>query len=124
MSVALSPELLDAQAVGRLEATRQLLVGGAMVCHAAPRPSAGAPPSYPAVVRIPFAPGVGVIDGSALAITAPIEGQSLQAGVIAWCRIETATGGWLADMDAADVALDVTTVLPGAFVRLLSGAFR
>ena len=60
----------------------------------------------------------------ALILTTPIEGQCLQAGVIAWCRIETAGGTWLCDFDAADLDLDVTAVMPGAFVRLMSGVFR
>ena len=124
MSVAFSAALLDAQTAGRLEATRQLLAGGAVVCHAAPRPPAGEPNPYPAITRIPFAVGVGAVADGALTLTTPIEGQCLQAGVIAWCRIETAGGAWLCDFDAADLDLDVTAVMPGAFVRLMSGVFR
>lgn len=124
MSVALSPELLDTQASGRFEATRQLLIGGALVCHAAPRPDPGAPAPYPAIVRIPFSVGVGTVTPAGLALDAPIEGQCLSAGNIAWGRVETAGGRWVADFDAADLALDRTAILPGAFVRLLEGTFR
>lgn len=124
MSVALSPELLAVQAAGRFEATRQLLIGGALVCHAAPRPDPGNPAPYPAIVRIPFSAGVGTVTPAGLALDAPIEGQCLSAGNIAWCRVETAAGRWVADFNAADLALDVTSVLPGAFVRLLEGTFR
>lgn len=124
MTVAFSPSLLTAQLAGRLEATRQLLSGGAVVCHAAPRPADGDPNPYPAITRIPFAVGVGTVADGALTLTTPIEGQCLQAGVIAWCRIETADGAWLCDFDATDLDLDVTAVMPGAFVRLMSGVFR
>jgi len=124
VSVVFSTALLDAQTAGRLEATRQLLAGGAVVCHAAPRPASGEPNPYPAIPRIPFALGGGTVADGMLTLTAPIEGQCLPAGVIAWCRIETAAGVWLCDFDAADLDLDVTAVLPGAFVRLMSGVFR
>ena len=124
MSVALSPELLDVQASGRFEATRQLLIGGALVCHAAPRPGPGDPAPYPAIVRIPFSAGVGTVTPAGLALDAPIEGQCLSAGNIAWGRVETAAGQWVADFDAADLALDQTAILPGAFVRLLEGVWR
>ena len=59
-----------------------------------------------------------------LVLTVPVEGQCLQAGDDSWGRIETAAGEWVADFDTADLALDVTSVLPGAFVRLLEGTFR
>lgn len=124
MSVALSPELLAVQASGRFEATRQLLIGGALVCHAAPRPGPGDPAPYPAIVRIPFSVGVGTVTPAGLALDAPIEGQCLSAGNIAWGRVETAAGQWVADFDAADLALDQTAILPGAFVRLLEGVWR
>lgn len=124
MTVAFSPSLLTAQLAARLEATRQLLSGGAVVCYAAPRPADGEPNAYPAITRIPFAVGVGIVSDGALTLTTPIEGQCMQAGVIAWCRIETAGGTWLCDFDATDLDLDVTAVMPGAFVRLMSGVFR
>ena len=124
MTIDLSPELLAVQAAGRFEATRQLLIGGALVCHAAPRPDPGAPASYPAIVRIPFSAGVGTVTPAGLALDAPIEGQCLSAGNIAWGRVETAAGQWVADFDAADLALDQTAILPGAFVRLLEGVWR
>lgn len=124
MSVTLSAALLDAQAVGRFEATRQMLIGGALVCHAGPRPEPGEPAPYPAVARIPFAAEVGAVSAAGLVLTVPIEGQCLQAGHISWGRIETAGGVWVADFDEADLALDVTSVLPGAFVRLLEGVWR
>lgn len=124
MSVALSAALVAAQAVGRYEATRQLLIGGALVCHAGPRPEPGGPALYPAVARIPFVAAVGTVSTAGLVLTVPVEGQCLQAGDITWGRIETAAGEWVADFDTADLALDVTSVLPGAFVRLLEGTFR
>lgn len=124
MTIALSPVLLEAQAIGRFEATRRLLTGGALVCHAGARPAPGAPAMYPAVVRIPFAPGVGAVTPAGLTLDTPIEGQCLSAGNIAWGRIETADGTWIADFDAGDLDLDVTAVLPGAFVRLMGGVFR
>lgn len=124
MSVALSAALLAAQAVGRYEATRQLLIGGALVCHAGPRPEPGGLAAYAAVARIPFAAEVGAVSAAGLVLTAPVEGQCLQAGDITWGRIETADGEWVADFDAADLALDRTAILPGAFVRLLEGVWR
>lgn len=124
MSVALSPVLIDVQEIARFEATRQLLIGGALVCHGGPRPEPGELAAYPAVVRIPFAAEVGTVTAAGLALTAPVEGQCMQAGNITWGRIETAAGEWVADFDRDDLALDVTSVLPGAFVRLLEGTFR
>lgn len=124
MSVALSAALLDAQARARFEATRVLLAGGALVCHAGPRPAPGGPAPYPEIARIPFAPDVGAVTAAGLALIVPIEGQCRSGGHITWGRVETAGAEWLADFDAADLALDVTTVLPGAFVRLLEGVWR
>lgn len=124
MTVSLSAALVAAQTLGRYEATRQLLIGGALVCHAGTRPEPGEPAAYPAVARIPFAAEVGAVSLAGLALTVPVEGQCLQAGNITWGRIETAAGEWVADFDAADLALDVTSVLPGAFVRLIEGSFR
>lgn len=124
MSVSLSPELLAVQTLARYEATRLHLAGGALVCHGGTRPAEGSPAPYPPVVRIPFAADVGTVTPAGLVVTTPIEGQCLTAGLITWGRVETAAGAWVADFDAADLALDVTAVLPGAFVRLLSGAWR
>ena len=75
-------------------------------------------------MRIPFSVGVGTVTPAGLTLDAPIEGQCLSAGNIAWGRVETATGQWVADFDAADLALDRTAILPGAFVRLLEGVWR
>lgn len=123
MSVDVSPDLLDALQVARLEALAQRLAGGAVVCYPAPRPSAGAAAAGLAIARIPFAQGVGAIAEGALVITAPIEGQVEQSGDIAWARIESAGGVWQFDFDAADLQLDRTAVLAGAFVRLLEARF-
>lgn len=123
MSVEISPDLLAAQHVARLQALAQLLAGGAVVCYPAPRPQAGGAASWPALARIPFAQGVGTIADGALSIIAPIEGQVIQSGEIAWARVETAGGVWLFDCNASDLQLDRTVVLAGAFVRLLEAHF-
>lgn len=124
MSVAASPDLLTALNVARLDALAQRLAGGAVVCYPAPRPPDGGAAAWPPIARIPFAQGVGEIGGGALVITAPIEGQVAQSGAIAWARIETSAGVWLFDCDAADLQLDRTAVLAGAFVRLLEARFE
>jgi hypothetical protein len=124
VSVSLSPTLLAVQAAARMEATRQLLAGGFVACMPAPRPADGDEALYPALARIQFSARVGLILDDALQIDAPIEGQCMQAGLIAWARIETADGAWVLDCDAADLNLDITQIYPGAFVKLLSGVFR
>lgn len=121
--IVISAELLaDLDAV-RLQALAQRLEGGAVVCYPAPRPEAGGSAAWPAIARIPFASGVGVLAGGALEIAAPIEGQVMQSGNIAWARIETGAGAWVGDCDAADLELDRTAVLAGAFVTLSSARF-
>lgn len=124
MTAALSPALLATQAAARMEATRQLLEGGFVVCHAAPRVAPGDMPAAAGLARIPLSARAGLILDDALQLDVPIEGQCLQAGVIAWARIETAGGDWVLDCDAADLDLDAVQIYPGAFVKLLSGTFR
>lgn len=124
MSVSLSPTLLAVQAAARMEATRQLLAGGFVACMPAPRPPDGGEALYPALARIPLSARAGLILDDALQLDAPIEGQCVHAGVIAWARIETAGGAWLLDCDAADLDLDASQIYPGAFVKLLSAVFR
>ena len=121
--IAVSAELLAILDVARLLALAQQLEGGGVVCYPAPRPEAGGLPAWPPIARIPFAAGVGAITDGALVITAPIEGQVTQSGDIAWARVESGAGAWVADCDAADLQLDRTTVLAGAFVRLLEARF-
>lgn len=123
MSVDVSPDLIDGLHVDSLEALARRLAGGAVVCYPAPRPPAGGVAAGPAIARIPFAQGVGTVAEGALVVTAPIEGQVEQSGDIAWARVENAAGVWQFDMDAADLNLDRTTVLAGAFVRLLEARF-
>ena len=122
--IEISQAFLDTLATARAEAAAALLAGGAVVCYPAPRPAAGGAPQGPALARIPFEPGVGTPSPAGLAITAPIAGQCVASGDIAWARIETSAGAWLVDLDAADLHLDRTAVQAGAFVRLLSGVVR
>ena len=122
--IEVSQDLLDTLAIARYEAVAARLAGGAVVGYPAPRPPAGAPPSGPAIARIPFAPGVGTAGLLGLTLTAPIEGQCAASGDIAWLRIESGFGVWLMDCDAADMHLDRTAVRAGAFVRLMSGVVR
>lgn len=121
--IVVSADLLAALDVARLQALAQRLEGGAVVCYPAPRPEAGGSPAWPPIARIPFSSGVGTIAGGALEITAPIEGQVMQSGNIAWARVESGAGAWVADCAAADLALDRTAVLAGAFVSLLEARF-
>lgn len=123
MTIEMSPTLLEAQQIARYQAIADVLAGGALVCYPAPRPAPGGAPAWPAIVRVPFAPGVGSVGAGGLDITAPVEGQVTQSGVIAWGRFETAAGAWLLDCDVVDLQLDATTVLSGAFVRLLEARF-
>lgn len=124
MSVDVSPDLLDELQVDRLEALARRLAGGAVACYPAPRPAAGGLPAGPRIARILFSHDVGAVVDGALVITAPIEGQVEQSGDIAWARIESADGVWRFDLDAADLALDRTAVLAGAFVRILEARFE
>lgn len=121
--IVVSADLLADLTTARLQALAAQLEGGAVVCYPAPRPEAGGAPAWPPVARIPFAPGVGTIAAGALAVTTPIEGQVQQSGNIAWARVESGAGAWVADLDAADLQLDRTTVLAGAFVALLEARF-
>lgn len=123
MTIEISPVLLEAQQIARYQAIAGALAGGALVCYPAPRPAPGGVPAWPAIVRVPFAPGVGSVGAGGLDITAPVEGQVTQSGVIAWGRFETSAGTWLLDCDVVDLQLDATTVLSGAFVRLLEARF-
>ena len=122
--IEISQAFLDDLATARAEAVAAMLAGGAVVCYPAPRPPAGGPPSGPAIARIPFAPAVGTAGLLGLTLTAPIEGQCLASGEIAWARIESALGMWLMDLAATDLHLDRTAVRAGGFVRLLSGVIR
>lgn len=121
--IVVSADLLADLDTARLQALAQRLEGGAVVCYPAPRPEAGGAPAWPAITRIPFSSGVGMVANGALQITTPIEGQVMQSGAIAWARVESGAGAWVADCDAADLELDRTSVLAGAFVSLLEARF-
>ena len=121
--IVISAELIATLDVVRLQALAQRLEGGGVVCYPAPRPEAGEAPAWPPIARISFAAGVGTIANGVLELTTPIEGQVMQSGDISWARVESGGGAWVADCDAADLLFDRTTVLAGAFVRLLEARF-
>ena len=121
--IDISAETIAILDVARLQALVGLLEGGAVVCYSAPRPAPGGAPSEPLLARIPFAAGVGTIAGGMLIIASPIEGQVVQSGAIAWARVESGAGAWVADCNAADLELDRAEVIAGGFVRLLEASF-
>lgn len=126
----LAPNLKQARAEANRQAIDAGTQPGAILCYTAPQPATGEEATGMLLVSIPLTYPCGVADTGGLTITASAPGQALTDGNINWARIVDSTGKFVmdgtvrrpSDPDAAtaDFIIDITGVLTGAFVLLMS----
>ena len=121
-----SPSALDAMLSG-LRAQIDVATSPAfLTLHAAPEPTTPGTGGGTEQARINLAQPCGTVASQALTLTLPLEGLRSGAEPLAWARLTTGSGTWVADWpvgvtgSGAAVELDSRAGYPGGTVRITS----